>query len=135
MTSTFSEGRYEPAENILHVWYPRPVYLSDESVIERFFYETLTRWIEPCPKVPYLLVNYANVSLRPDCAAAYARNIQGFQRLVLGTFRYGLGHDAQGSFTAVAVRLGNMALAAPPNIFRDEVQAREAIRRARLALP
>jgi hypothetical protein len=126
----FSEGRYDAEQNVLHVWYTQPVQLEDEETIHEFFEDVVERWITPCPRKPYLLVNYANVNIRPDMAEAYAREILRFRDRLLGTFRYGMTQGALGHFTAVAVRLGNLQLAAPSNIFASEGEAREAIRAA-----
>jgi hypothetical protein len=131
MPARYAEGRYEGAENILHLWYPRPVHLNDEAIIHDFFEETEREWIRPCPTRPYLLVNYANVNMRADMAEFYARSMLRFRSLLLGTFRYGLDADSHGHFTAVAVHLGNMKLATPSNVFPSESLARQAIRDAR----
>jgi hypothetical protein len=58
---------------------------------------------------------------------AYARSVGVFKGRVLGVFRYGMSQDALGHFTAVAVRMDN--LAAPSNIFDSEHAARAAIDR------
>jgi hypothetical protein len=127
MAAGLTDGAYEPRENILHLWYPRRVELTDEAAIQAFFDEVLTHWIRPCPQKPYLLVNYANVTIATNMADAYAKSIQLMKPLVLGTFRYGVPPD----FTGVAVALGNLRLSAPANIFPDESSAREAIGRAK----
>src|SRR5262249_31054137 len=127
------DGEYDAAENVLHVWYTSAVQLDDEETIHDFFDDVLQRWIDRCPRKPYLLVNYANVNIRPDMAQAYAREITRFRGRILGTYRYGMSPDALGCFTAVAVRLGNLQLAAPSNIFATETEAREAIRADRAA--
>jgi hypothetical protein len=129
----YSDGSYESEENILHLWYVQPVYLNSEAIIDEFFDETEREWIRTCPTRPWLLVNYAHVHLRPDMAETYARSIVRFRRFILGTFRYGIEPDALGHFTAVAVRLGNLKLAAPSNIFASEAAARDAIRTAKAA--
>jgi hypothetical protein len=124
-------GKYEATENILHLWYPRRVELTDEQRVRAFFDEVLVHWIKPCPKKPYLLVNYSNVTIASNLAEAYASSIQQLKPLVLGTFRYGMPPD----FTGVAVAIGNMRLSAPANIFPDEMSARAAIRRVAEAKP
>jgi hypothetical protein len=121
-----TSGAYDPAENILHLWYERPVDLRDEIGIIAFFAEVESRWIRPCSQKPYLLVNYKNVRIAPSMTTVYARSIQRLRPLVLGTFRYGIERD----LTGVAVAMGNMELAAEANIFPDESSARLAIRRA-----
>jgi hypothetical protein len=120
-------GEYESAENILHLWFPRRVELVDEKTTKAFFDEVVDHWIEPCPRKPYLLVNYGNLHIRANMAEVYARNIARFQSMLLGTYRYGMPP----TFTGVAVALGNLQLAAPANIFADEPSAREAIRLAK----
>jgi uncharacterized protein YegP (UPF0339 family) len=127
----YSEGHYDRSANILHVWYPRGVQLQDEATVEAFFDETKREWLDPCPTPPYLLVNYAGVHIAPNMADCYARSIGRFQGLVLGTFRYGMSRDASGHFTAVAVALGNIRLAAPSNLFESEEAARKAIESAK----
>jgi hypothetical protein len=118
------EGSYDPLENILHLWFPKPVQLTDERTVVAFFDEVVRDWIAPCPTKPYLLVNYANLYISASLADAYAKNIGAFQSLLLGTFRYAVAPN----FTGVAVALGNLKLSAAPNIFPDEASAREAIR-------
>jgi hypothetical protein len=125
----FTSGAYDAQENVLHLWYERPVDLADELTIMAFFAEVETRWIRACPVKPYLLVNYRNVRIAPTMTAVYARCIQKFRPLVLGTFRYGVGAD----LTGVAVTMGNIELAARANIFDDEASARRAILEARRA--
>jgi hypothetical protein len=125
----FTSGAYEPEENILHLWYERPVDLRDEAMVIAFFDEVETRWIRSCLGRPYVLVNFRNVRIAPAMTSVYARCIQRFLPLVLGTYRYGIGPD----LTGVAVAMGNMGLAAQANIFPDEASARAAIRTARAA--
>jgi hypothetical protein len=127
----YTFGKYEAAENILHLWYPQRVQLSDEATVIALFEDVETRWIRPCPLKPYLLVNYANVHLAASMAAVYAERIRRFRPLVIETFRYGVAPD----FTGVAVALGNLKLAARANIFPDEATAREAILRYKSGLP
>jgi hypothetical protein len=127
MATRQTDGLYESAENILHLWFPRHVALTDEQKVREFFDEVLVEWIERCPTRPYLLVNFSNLSIPSNMASAYAKSIVRFQPLVLGTFRYGVPPD----FTGVAVAIGNMQLSTPANMFPDEASAREAIRRAR----
>ena len=125
--TTYTTGVYEAEENILHLWYEKPVDLRDESTIIAFYADVENRWIRACPQKPYLLVNFKNVRIAPTMTAAYARAIQRFLPLVLGTFRYGIERD----LTGVTVAMGNIELAARANIYDDEASARAAIRRAR----
>jgi len=120
-------GEYESAENILHLWFPRRIELADEGAIRAFFEEVIVDWIRPCPCKPYLLVNFGNLHIRANMAAAYATNIARFQSMLLGTYRYGM----PATFTGVTVALGNLKLSAPANIFPDEQSAREAIDQAK----
>jgi hypothetical protein len=124
-------GTYEERENVLHLWFPRRVELVDEEGVRVFFDEVIEDWIKPCPRPPYLLVNFHNLHIRPNLAETYARNIERFQPMLLGTFRY----DVPASFTGVTVALGNLRLATPANIFPDERSARDAIRLAKEAAP
>jgi hypothetical protein len=126
-TTKLTAGKYESAENILHLWFPLRVELADEEAIRAFFDEVVVDWIQPCPSRPYLLVNFGNLHIRANMADIYAKNIARFQSMLLGTYRYGMPP----SFTGVAVALGNLQLAAPANIFPDEGSAREAIRAAK----
>ena len=119
-------GQYEEGENILHLWYPSPVDLSDERTLVAFFDEVEADWIRPCPRKPYLLVNYKNVRIPPAMTSTYAQRIQHLRPLVLGTFRYGISAD----LTGVAVAIGNLTLQAQANIYPDEASARAAIRAA-----
>jgi hypothetical protein len=128
-SDTYTSGVYEEEENILHLWYERPIDLRDEEMITAFFGEVETRFIRSCPTKPYLLVNFKNVRIAPTMTTAYTRAIQRFLPLVLGTFRYGIERD----LTGVAVAMGNMEVAARANIFPDETSARAAIHRARAA--
>lgn len=120
-------GAYEQGDNILHLWFPRRVELADEESVRLFFDEVIDDWIKRCPRPPFLLVNFGNLHIRPNLAEAYSRNIERFQSLVLGTYRY----DVPASFTGVTVALGNLRLALRANIFPDERSAREAIRQAK----
>ena len=120
-------GEYEANENILHLWYPHRTELASDEGVQTLFDEVIEDWIKPCPKRPYLLVNYANCHIRPDLVEAYSKNLRRFQSTLLGTYRYGV----PASFTGVAVALGNLKLASPANIFADERTAREAIRFAK----
>jgi len=47
-TVQLTAGEYESAENILHLWFPRRVELTDEQTIRSFFDEVLVDWIQPC---------------------------------------------------------------------------------------
>jgi hypothetical protein len=120
-------GAYSPSENILHLWFPARVELVDEEAVRLFFDEVIADWIERCPSRPYLLVNFANLHIRPNMAEAYSKNIARFQPMLLGTYRYGV----PASFTGVAIALGNLRLAARANMFPDEQSARSAIRLAK----
>jgi len=120
-------GRYEADTNILHLWFPHRLELNDEPTIRAFFEMVRSEWVDRCPQKPYLLVNYANVHLAPAMAEVYANNIAQFLTTTLGTFRYGLAAN----FSGVTVALGNMRIAAPPNIFPDEATARAAIAKAK----
>jgi hypothetical protein len=126
-----TSGVYEPGENILHLWYTKPVVLADEATIVAFFDEVESEWIRACPAKPYLLVNYANVQIAPKMTDVYARRIERFKALVVGTYRYGVKSD----LTGVSVALGNMSLALQANIFPDEASARAAIRASRADRP
>jgi hypothetical protein len=120
-------GAYEADANILHLWFPERVELADEEAVRLFFDEVITAFIAPCPKKPYLLVNFNNLHIRPNMAEAYAKNIARFQPMLIRTFRYGV----PASFTGVAIALGNLKLASPANIYPDEKAAREAIQAAK----
>jgi hypothetical protein len=109
------------------LWFPRRIELADEKAVRHFFDEVIADWIRPRPQKPYLLVNFANLHIRPNMADAYAKSLSRFQSMLLGTYRYGM----PSSFTGVAVALGNLQLTAPANIFVDEQGAREAIRLAK----
>ncbi len=123
-TVKLTAGEYEPAENILQLWFPQRIELTDEEAIRSFFDEVLVDWIQPCPRKPFLLVNFNNLHIRAAMAKGYAKNIARFQSLLLGTYRYGVPP----TFTGVTVALGNLQLGAPANMFDDERSAREAIR-------
>jgi hypothetical protein len=101
--------------------------LADEKAIRGFFDEVISVWIQPCPRRPYLLVNFNNLHIHANMAQVYAKNIARFQSKLLGTYRYGVPPG----FTGVAVALGNLQLGAPANLFADEPNAREAIRMAK----
>jgi hypothetical protein len=120
-------GAYEADENILHLWFPQRVELAHEEGVRAFFDEVIADWIAPCPRKPYLLVNFNNLHIRPNMAEAYAKNIARFQPMLLRTFRYGV----PASFTGVAIALGNLKLASPANIYPGEQAARDAIRAAK----
>jgi hypothetical protein len=126
-TPKLTTGFYEDGDNILHLWFPRRVELVDEEGVRAFFDEVIDDWIKRCPRPPYLLVNFKNLHIRPNLAEAYSRNIERFQPLLLGTYRY----DVPASFTGVTVALGNLRLATKSNIFPDERSARDAIRQAK----
>ena len=127
MNQGVTSGAYEPATNILHLWYERPVVLDDERAINAFFAEVEDKWVRRCPQKPYLLVNFRNVRITPKVTSAYAKAIERFRPFVLRTFRYGV----EGDLTGVTVAIGNMEIASEANIFPDEASAREAIRRLR----
>jgi len=63
-------GHYDPALNILHIWYEKPIVMNDELSIVRVFDEVESEWVRPCPAKPYLLVNYANISILPGLTDA-----------------------------------------------------------------
>lgn len=126
-TAKLTAGSYDATENILHLWFPQRVELADEEGVRRFFGEVLDDWIKPCPRPPYLLVNFGNLHIRANMSQAYSKNIAGFQSLLRGTYRYGV----PASFTGVAVALGNLELNAPAHMFADEQAARDAIRLAK----
>lgn len=128
-------GQYEADGNVLHLWFPRPVHLQDPEGITAFFTEVVDDWIAGCPTKPFLLVNYANLHIRPDMSSAYADSVQAFAPMLRAIFRYGMTSDATGHFTGVAVTLGNLRMKAPANIYRTEAAAREAIRKARVTSP
>ena len=120
-------GAYDERENILHLWFPQRVELVDVDGVRLFFDEVIEDWIKSRPRKPYLLVNFGNLHIRPNLAEPYARNIERFQSMLLGTFRY----NVPASFTGVTVALGNLRLAKGANIYPDERSAREAIRQAK----
>jgi hypothetical protein len=127
----FTSGKYDAESNVLHLWYEHAVDLRDEATMTAFFDEVENRWIRTCPRKPYLLVNFRNIRIPPSMTAVYARCIQKFQPLVLGTFRYAVGADLTGS----AVALGNLGLSAQANIFENEGAARDAIAEAAAKAP
>lgn len=126
-TSKTIAGAYDPRENVLHLWFPRRVELADAEGVRAFFDEVIAHWIEPCPSRPYLLVNFTNLHIRANMVEAYAKNIERFQSMLLGTYRYAI----PASFTGVAIALGNLRLSAPAHMFPDEASARKAIRIAK----
>jgi hypothetical protein len=115
-------GKYEAVENILHLWFPRHVVLADEEAIRAFSDEVLVDWIQPCPIMPYLLVNFSNLEIRPNMAGVYAKHIGRFESLLLGTYRCGVHPSKIGVVMALSTERGARA-----NIFPDERSAREAI--------
>jgi hypothetical protein len=115
-------GNYEAAENILHLWFPRHVELADEESSRAFADEVLSDWIRPCPTMPYLLVNFSNLEIRPNIAEVYAKNVGRFESMLLGTYRYGVHPSETGVLVALSTERGARA-----NIFPDERSAREAI--------
>ena len=119
----FTSGKYDPAENILHLWFPERVVLTDSATVEEFFREVTHDWIDRCPRPPYLLVNYKNVQILPAATQDYAANIAGFQSKIIATFRYAVSAD----LTGVAVSMGNLMLSRPANVFANEAEARAAI--------
>jgi hypothetical protein len=121
------EGRFELTENILHLWFPGTVRLTDTESVRTFFDEVVSDWIDTTPGRFYLLVDYNNLHIAAQMASDYAKNIQRFQHKLLGTYRYGV----PGDFTGVAVSLGNMQLKARTNLFPDEAAARAAIEQAK----
>jgi hypothetical protein len=123
-------GIYEAEENILHLSHPKPIMLNTPQVMEDFFREVMY-WIRSCPVKPYLLVNYTNVEIAVDITQEYSRQLRNYRPMVLEVYRYGLSHDLTGSFTTMAVRMGNMKSATNSNIYPDEATARQALRKAR----
>lgn len=119
----FTSGRYEPEQNILHLWFPERVVLTDSKTVEAFFREVTHDWIDRCPQPPYLLVNYKNLHILPAATQGYAANISGFQSKIMATFRYAVSAD----LTGVAVSMGNLMLSRPAHVFSDEAEARAAI--------
>jgi hypothetical protein len=120
---TFTQGNYDATENILHLWFPQRVVLSDAATVEEFFREVTREWIDRCPIPPYLLVNYKNVQILPSATQEYANAIASFQSKIIATFRYGVSPD----LTGVAVSMGNLSLSRPANLFSTEAEARAAI--------
>ena len=90
------EGRFDANENVLHLWFPRTVRLTDAESVKVFFDEVVKDWIETAPGRFYLLVSYENLHIAAQVAADYAKNIQRFQHRLLGTFRYGVPGDFTG---------------------------------------
>jgi len=125
------QGHFDPAQNILQLWFPQPVVLRDADTVTAFFDEVLKDWILPTPGRFYLLVNYQNLHIAAQVAEAYSAGISRFQNKLHGTYRYGI----PGDFTGVAVSLGNMKLQAPVNLFDSESDARAAIDRAKKSRP
>ena len=123
-------GSYEAEENILHLTHPRPIVLNTPEVMEDFFREVIY-WIRTCPVKPYLLVDYTNVDIAVDITQEYTRQLRNYRPLVLEVFRFGLSNDLNGSFTSMAVRMGNMKSATSSNIYPNEEAARQALRKAR----
>lgn len=119
----FTSGRYDPGQNILHLWFPERVVLTDSATVEAFFREVTHDWIDRCVRPPYLLVNYKNLHILPAATQSYATNIAGFQPKIIATFRYAVSAD----LTGVAVSMGNLMLSRPANVFSDEAEARAAI--------
>jgi hypothetical protein len=123
MKGDWITGEWEPATGILHFWCEKPTILADEASVTAFFDEVQYEWIKPLPKKPFLLVDYTNLHIRPSVSNFYAKSIQRFQPLILGTARFNVKPD----LTGVAVSLGNAKLDAQPNIYPDEQTARDAI--------
>jgi hypothetical protein len=121
-------GKFEREERILHLWFDRPVDLRSDQQVRSFFDEVQRAWIDPTPGSFYLLVNYNNLTIDPVVTEAYAQAIQKFQHRLLGTYRYRIPDD----LTAVSVRLGNMRLSQASRIYPSEVEARAAIRLAKM---
>jgi hypothetical protein len=125
------QGKYEPAEGILHLSHPEPTTLSDPQAVEGFFQE-VARLIRRCPQPPYLLVDYTNLDIVVDMTRAYANQVRAYRSLVKGVYRYNLSASTEGVLTKVAVLLANKSDA---NIYPDEASARAAIRHARTMDP
>jgi hypothetical protein len=45
-----TQGRYEQAENVLHLWYPKPVELGRAGAVAAFY--VVEDWVRPCPEKP-----------------------------------------------------------------------------------
>lgn len=123
-------GSYEAEENILHLTHPRQLVLNTPQIMEEFFREVIY-WIKACPVKPYLLVDYTNVDIAVDITQEYTRQLRNYRPMVLEVFRYGLSNDLSGSFTSMAVRMGNLKSATSSNIYPSEEAARQALRKAR----
>ncbi len=119
----FTDGTYDLAQNILHLWFPQRVVLTDAATVEEFFREVTHEWIDRCPTPPYVLVNYENLHILPAATQHYAASIAGFQARIIGTFRYAVSPD----LTGVAVSMGNLTISRPANVFASEAEARAAI--------
>lgn len=116
-------GSYDPDQNILHLWIPQRVVLTDAATVEEFFREVTHEWIDRCPSPPYVLVNFENLHILPAATQAYAASIASFQSKIVATFRYAVSAD----LTGVAVSMGNLTLSRPANVFATEAEARAAI--------
>lgn len=123
-------GKYDEEENILWLSHPKPITLNTPTVMEEFFRE-VTYWIQSCPTKPYLLVDYNNLEIAVDITWEYAQQLRNYRPLVLSVYRYGLSTNLSGSFTAMAVRMGNLKSSTSSNIYQDEATARQAIQEAR----
>lgn len=126
-----TDGSYDPAQNILHLWFPERVVLTDATTVEEFFREITHEWIDRCPTPPYVLVNYENLHILPTATQAYATAIASFQSKIIATFRYAVSAD----LTGVAVTMGNLTLSRPANVFSTEADARAAIAAFKQRLP
>jgi hypothetical protein len=126
-----TNGSYDAAQNILHLWFPQRVVLSDAATVQEFFHEVTHEWIDRCPTPPYLLVNYENLHISPAATQDYAAAIATFQSKIIATFRYAVSAD----LTGVAVSMGNLSLSRPANVYATEADARAAITAAKTRQP
>lgn len=126
-----TNGSYDQEQNILHLWFPARVVLTDSATVEEFFREITREWIDRCPTPPYVLVNYENLRILPTATQDYATAIAAFQSKIIATFRYAVSAD----LTGVAVTMGNLTLSRPANVFSTEADARAAIAAFKQRLP
>lgn len=127
-------GRYEPEDNILHLWHPNATTLNTPEALKEFFQE-VTFWLSTCPNRPYLLVNYANVDIAVDLTMEYSQQVKKYHPMVLEVFRYGISDSLSGSFTTMTVRMGNMKNAFASNLYSSEAAARAAIAQQKQTVP
>lgn len=123
------DGRYEPADNVLHLWCNERVDLKDPAAVDLFFREIMNDWVDRYGRVnkPYLLFNFANLHISTQVSEIYSEHLRKHRARLAGVYRYGVAKD----FTGVAVSLGNLKAADKANLFPDEHSARAAIKKAR----